>query len=402
MSVKLSEATNSAVQTEQAVASKLETALQQERAKAKQERQQLLSQITHLIDESAEQQESRWASQIESIKGEVTDSATALTHSRLSHSEGMATWSKKESTFVDDILKSRETLKIKMKEDWRAVNDHNLSIQSTTKSVHQETIRIVDAQMNDIATQMKALDDFVTRARSQNEQHHRSHLSTLQSLASNVHQSYDSIGGHFVSNHDRVRNIGSDISAQGKDMAATLPTLDLALKEPLAHLRADVSATSLQDYVPTGRTPKRIQYNHPTVLPRTEPNHSAFPVPPSPNRSPSKAPIFTDHPSSDTSSTSPSKNSADNTASLREISLNVGLNRTHSDTAMIIPRDGKTEGAVSLSASMNGMPPLKRQATESKLPMKLRGGGAVARAEKENLGASLGSGRRLRSRDAEV
>ena len=402
MSKRLMIATEAAVQADQAIAERLEVCLLDERAKAKQERQQLLGQITQLVNQSGETQDARWASQIDSIRSDMTKSRTTLAESKASHTEGMSNWSEKETAFVDDVLKSRETLKLKMKEDWRSINDHNLSIQSTTRSVHQETIRIVDAQMNEIAMQMKALDDFVTRARSQNEGHHQSHLSTLQSLTSNVHQSYDSIGDHFVSNHDRVRSIGSDISKRSTEISSTLPTLDSTIKEPLSHLRADISASSLQDYVATGQTPRRTQYTYPTTLPRTETSHAPLPTPPSPNRSPSKAPIFTDHPNSDTSSTSPSKGTNDNTISLREINLNVGLNRTHSDSTGLVSKDSKTDAGTALGASMNGMPPLKRQATESKLPMKLRGGGTVARGEKENLGASMGSGRRLRSREAEA
>jgi kinesin family protein 11 len=59
----------------------------------------------------------------------------------------------------------------------------------TTKSVHAETVRIVDEQMKDIETQMSALDDFVTRARSQNAQHHDSHAQSLQKLSATVKSS---------------------------------------------------------------------------------------------------------------------------------------------------------------------------------------------------------------------
>jgi kinesin family protein 11 len=77
-------------------------------------------------------------------------------------------------------LRSCETLKSKLKEGWvvcrasmyigailtltQAANKHNASLQSATKSVHAETICIVDEQMKDVSLQMQALDDFVTRA----------------------------------------------------------------------------------------------------------------------------------------------------------------------------------------------------------------------------------------------
>lgn len=74
-----------------------------------------------------------------------------------------------------------------------------------------------------MATQMQALDDFVSRARSQNEQHHASHLQSLQGLASTVNHSYTSIGDHFVSTYDRVHDIGEDISARTTAIQDSLP-----------------------------------------------------------------------------------------------------------------------------------------------------------------------------------
>ena len=53
---------------------------------------------------------------------------------------------------VDEVLKSRDTLKSKIKEDWKAINNYNSSIQAITKSVHKETIRIINIQIKDIAS----------------------------------------------------------------------------------------------------------------------------------------------------------------------------------------------------------------------------------------------------------
>ena len=45
---------------------------------------------------------------------------------------------------INKVLKSQDTLKSKIKEDQKAINNYNSSIQAITKSVHKETIYIID------------------------------------------------------------------------------------------------------------------------------------------------------------------------------------------------------------------------------------------------------------------
>lgn len=386
------------------MSARLETCLNEERAQASQDRQTLLSQITALIDQSGEAQDSRWESKINAVRKDIASASSTLDTANENYNTNMTLWSEKENLLVGEVLKSRDTLKSKMKDDWKAINEHNSLIQATTKSVHEETIHIVDAQMKDMATQMQALDDFVTRARSRNERHHSRHVTSLQGLASTVHQSYSSIGEYFVSTYDRVREIGADVSAQSSTLSASLPPLDSTIQQPLADLRAEILIAPLKEYVPTGDTPRKTQYQYPTTLPRTEPHDKILgkraPSSPrntnsshSPNKSPSKSIVYTDAPATnDIPPTSPSKDR--NPASLREISLNVtaSLKRNNSDSqAPTAATAAKSDPEV---AAM-GPPPLKRQATESKLPQKFGGGKAgVVRLEgRENVGA----GRRLRS-----
>lgn len=386
------------------MSAQLETCLNEERAQASQQRRVMLAQITALINQSGDAQDSRWESKINAVRNDIASARSTLGTSNENYNTSMDVWSEKESLLVDEVLKSRDTLKSKMKDDWKAINEHNTSIQATTKSVHEETIRIVDAQMKDMATQMQALDDFVTRARSQNECHHSRHVASLQGLASTIHQSYSSIGDHFVSTYGRVRDIGADVSTYGTTLSASLLPLASRIEQPLADLRADITTAPLKEYVPTGETPRKTQYQYPTTLPRTEPHDKVLgkqsPSSPrhtnsarSPNKSPSKSIVYTDAPAiNGIPPTSPSKDS--NPASLREINLNVNpsLKRNNSDsqapTAVTATKpDPEIVGM--------GPPPMKRQATESKLPQKFGGGraGMVKLEGRENVGA----GRRLRS-----
>jgi kinesin family protein 11 len=123
--------------------------------------------------------------------------------------------------------------------------------------------------MKDVATQMQALDDFVTRARSQNAQHHDNHVASLQGLSTTVKSSYSSIGSHFNSTYERVRDLGEDMSKEAGTLEGSLDPLDSHLSKPLADLREQISRTALQEYQPTGETPQKVQYSYPTDLPRT-------------------------------------------------------------------------------------------------------------------------------------
>ena len=403
---KASAAASAAVQAEANVAAQLETCLNEERAQASADRDDLLAQIMSLVHKSGEMQNARWESKINAVREEVLSSRSALQAADHGYNTGMDVWSQKEKLLVDEVLKSRDTLKGKMKEDWKAINEHNSSIQATTKSVHEETIRIVDAQMKDMASQMQALDDFVTRARKQNERHHTTHVDSLQGLASTVRQSYSSIGDHFVSTYDRVRHIGEDISTQSAALQASLPPLTSTTQQRLANLRSDITGAPLKEYSPTGETPRKTQYQYPTLLPRTESHDKLLgkkttALPASPRRSPGKSVVYTDIPATggelSPSSISPSKESNPN--SLREVSLNVNasLVRNHSDSSAPALL---TAGKADLDNVGMAPPPLKRQATESKLPTKFGGpkiAGVMKLEGRENLGASFGSGRRLRS-----
>ncbi|KAI9745029.1 MAG: kinesin motor protein cin8 [Claussenomyces sp. TS43310] len=270
----LAVASDAAMQANVAASSRLDTILCEERQQAAVDRESLLSQITDLFKAQGEAQDQRLHAKIGEVQRDVLSSKEAFQASNNAYSEGMDVWNDKEIKLVEEVLRSRETLKSKLKEDWVVANKHNASLQTVTKSVHEETIRIVDEQMKDIDIQMQALDNFVTRARSQNAQHHGSHAQSLQSLSTTVKSSYDNVGSHFNSNYDRIRDLGDDMSAKTGILRETLPPLDSSLRQPLAELRSDITNAMLQEDVPTGETPQKIQYPYPTQLPRTDTHQS--------------------------------------------------------------------------------------------------------------------------------
>ena len=129
---------------------------------------------------------------------------------------------------------------------------------------------MVDEQVKDLGVQMEALDDFVTRARTENAGHHDKHVTSMQGLSSTVEHSYSSISSHFKTTFDRVRTLGEDMDAEAADLLQEgIEPLGETVCQPLANLREEVAATSLQEYQPTGDTPEKAAYHFPTSLPRT-------------------------------------------------------------------------------------------------------------------------------------
>jgi kinesin family protein 11 len=146
--------------------------------------------------------------------------------------------------------------------------------------------------MKDIEIQMHALDDFVTRARSQNTQHYDCHVQSLGSLSGTVKSSYNNIGSHFTSTYERVRDLGEEMSIKTSLLQENLSPLDSILRQPLSQLRENITSTTLAEYQPTGETPQKMQYTYPTDLPRTDAHENllaAMRKPASPRKSPSKS-----------------------------------------------------------------------------------------------------------------
>lgn len=414
---QLSASVRDSIQSTEKLSVDLQTSLQAEHEQNRQERHTLLIQIGELVNKSGEQQEYRWQDQINKLQAEVSESRSNLQAADEAFNKGLDTWSSKEQQFNDEVTKSRDLIKTRMKEDWKSINEDNASIRTSTESIHKETIRIVDAQMEDIAGQMQALDDFVTRARRQNERHHESHLTSLDRLATGVRQSYTDINVQSKATCGRVKDLGVSTKKQADHLSSSLLSQKEGIRGPLATLLSETASLAFQEYHPTGNTPERRLYEHTQTLPRTEDHKKLLGHPKalsSPTRSPRKSPtktfIYSDvSPATETSPAPPIKEN--DISGLREISTNVTasvLTRNHSDSAVLSASmsSGKVIDAHATGAGM-ALPPLKRQATgaASRLPTKFGGaavrgtaGGLVRLEGRENLGASFGaSTRRLRS-----
>ncbi|KAI0020738.1 kinesin-domain-containing protein, partial [Xylariomycetidae sp. FL0641] len=327
---QLEDASETIVESNSSISARIQEVVNEERRQAAEERRNLLAQITSLINSQADRQESRLACKTASIRQSVQESSSAFEGQVAQYSQGMDVWNEKEDQMLGQVHQSRDVLKSKLKDDWTMANRHSTSIQDTTKTVHAETVRVVDEQMKDLNEQMTSLDDFVTRARSQNGQHHEQHADSLRDVSNTVETSYARIGDHFKTTCSRVEELGTDMETDISLARDALEPLSENVRQPLADLRDEISNTVLQEYQPTGETPQKMTYDYPTELPRTE-AHSTL-IARLNGSSPSKARVFVDTDPSLAENRSPSRPSSlpvpeggrpPMSSSLREVHPNV-------------------------------------------------------------------------------
>ena len=122
---------------------------------------------------------------------------------------------------------------------------------------------------------MEALDDFVARARSQNGRHHEAHLGSLNTMAAGVRESYSTMEGQLGQSGERFNTLQGDTITQGANLRESTAFLSGEVRDPLTELRENVEAKPMQNYKPTGLTPRKRKYEYTTDLPQTE-THEAL------------------------------------------------------------------------------------------------------------------------------
>lgn len=267
---QLQSATNTIMLQNANISTRMQEALEEERRQAADERQKLMAQISALITTHSEAQESRFADRSSQIQKNMAEYNTSLEGAISQYGQGMDSWDEKEGVLLEEVKKSRDQLKTKLKDDWNSAEDRSNAIRNTANQVHAETVRVVGAQIDDLDIQMEALDDFVARAKSENNTHHETHSQSIQALTNTVDQSFGNISAHFKTTFDRVKNLGEAMDLDAGDLHDGLEPLTSQICQPLSTLREQIGKTALQDYRPTGETPQKAQYQFPTTLPRTE------------------------------------------------------------------------------------------------------------------------------------
>ncbi|KAJ5573271.1 hypothetical protein N7450_010255 [Penicillium hetheringtonii] len=270
--LELQQANRQSVEANRKASSNIAHAIEEEHATAQAERENLMAQIRHLLDESSQKQSNRLKGKFDTVRTELTTSGDSLEHATAQYDRSVDEWIFKEEQFAKDVTASRDDIKTKMQNDWETFDQRNASIQRATESVHQETVRIVDAQMSDMSTQMEALDDFVAKARSHNGRFHEAQLASLNAIANNVHESRSAVDGKLNDFNESVESLQEDMNVRTNELQQTTAPLQEEVRQPLNELRENLQSHPMQEYLPTGVTPQKRRYDYPSTLPRTEPH----------------------------------------------------------------------------------------------------------------------------------
>ncbi|KAL2201845.1 kinesin-domain-containing protein [Sarocladium strictum] len=251
---------------QQAAFSKWMTESSSTRERERQERRQRL---IALLEEEDKADLARDTELTSSGVSKITELTKTLEEAATQYKGDMDSWDEKAANALEELKATRDGLKTKVKDDWTGVNERCTSLLSTARSHNAEVVRSIQQHANDLEPQMEALDDFATRAKSENANHHAARAELIETMSDVVEQSYASTTSHFKAELDRVRDFGEKMESELNDLRDGLDPLDTQVRQPLANLREEIIGTGLQEYQPTGETPQKTQYSYPTHLPRT-------------------------------------------------------------------------------------------------------------------------------------
>ncbi|KAJ5895656.1 hypothetical protein N7495_007347 [Penicillium taxi] len=266
----LQEAHRQTVEANRKASSNISQVLEEEQANSQVERDTLMSQIRGLLEESTQRQSARLKNRFDGVRTDLSASGNSLEQATNQYDRQVDEWMYKEVKFAKDVTASKDEITSRMQNDWEKFDERNVSIQHATESVHQETVRIVDAQMIDVSKQMGALDDFVTKARSRNGLFHEAQLKNLGSIGANVRESRAVIRQQLDGTHQRIGELQENVDVHMQDLEQSAVPLLQEVRDPLMELRASLQRHPMKEYTPTGDTPQKRRYEYPASLPRTE------------------------------------------------------------------------------------------------------------------------------------
>lgn len=298
-----------------------------------------------------------------------------------------------------------------------------MTIQRATESVHQETVRIVDAQMKDVSQQLTALDDFVAKARSHNGRFHEAHLGSLNTMSENVKGSYSALDEKLGGFGEHIDQLREDAAMHTDSLEQTTAPLHKDIRQPLLDLRSAIRNRPMKEYIPTGVTPQKRRYEYPSSLPRTEAHdglrsrhrtskqfralpfsEDPSPLPSSPLASPPKQFVYNDATEAGAQA-SPSANT--------KVS-NAGLKEAEGDAAKSTEKEAEASPRIPSPREATAkeepeQPPLKRRRStstnienkaETKLPQK-RAARRMAEGRENVPPTEIAGGQRFRNRTSD-
>lgn len=115
---QLQQANQQTIEANRRASSQLAQSLEEEHASAETERDQLMSQIKTLMDESRRKQFNRLKGRFDGVKTDLSSSGDALEQATTQHDRHVDEWVFRAEQFAKDVTASRDEVKTKMQTDW--------------------------------------------------------------------------------------------------------------------------------------------------------------------------------------------------------------------------------------------------------------------------------------------
>ncbi|KAK9471021.1 kinesin motor domain-containing protein [Dipodascopsis tothii] len=198
--------------------------------------------------------------QIVDMSKEIVDKLSAY----ITHEEDRRLW----------LFGRRDHMKQSVVDTYETLDELGGQLHQKTEAIYAQSETIVSAQKSNLAVQMQALDEFVASARAQNEKHHDAYVAALAGMSAGLSTGVAGL-------RTRVSETGTALNAyRGVSTSLGEQTMRLgreydgAARKDFAVLRDAIGQLRLDEYVPTGETPKKTTtYRLPPALPRTRPHH---------------------------------------------------------------------------------------------------------------------------------
>ncbi|BFZ63070.1 Kinesin-related motor protein [Saitoella coloradoensis] len=256
----------------------LASALQQERADAQREREQMLAQITALFGSMSAAQDQRWAEKVASAQAGLEASRQAGDASTSAFNSGVDSWLEKDRTYARKFVEMKGATKNQLITGAKYAMEKGVAIQESTKAIHAETVALVDNQISVVDAQVRELDEFVTRARAQVAAHHEAHANSVETLGAGVTSTYANFQSALGNIKGDVDSFGAKIVPAIQQHKPTIGAFQTAAANHIAGIRKDVTTSELKEDVPTGQTPKKKVYTYTQTWNTTKPHSEILAV----------------------------------------------------------------------------------------------------------------------------
>jgi hypothetical protein len=145
-------------------------------------------------------------------------------------------------------------------------------MQAATEAIHDETAKLVRVQQEVLEAEMANLDKYIIKAFCLAESHRQMQDGICIELASSARHALEQFQVLYRDMSTSITTISDEVEERSHGIRQCVAGLRDSVHEPLELLREHIASQEPEQYVSVGDTPRRIAYDVPTTLPRTQPH----------------------------------------------------------------------------------------------------------------------------------